>query len=287
MTIFVNTLGGKPASIRCTSSDTLASIKTRIEDSEGIPCKDHRLMYAGKQLQDDRTMAFYNIWNEATLHLTSRVLGGLSGGLTRAFADVTDSSISILREFSADVPEWNVVSKGLNIAGRCTNQACRAFQRTVIDPKRFEPFNVILDGNVACPVCRCQVKPVLCGFYDCSWRYEGVKKDCAPVSSPWMDASGRTYHQFKADEKKGSVKWSSLVLVVKPRSKPVAASPALIEPIQANKDNVCSVCYSPLGFPVKAGTATCRYHKFHRVCSKMWAKVRKTRPSCTMCRRST
>jgi len=258
MTIFVNTLGGKPASIRCTSSDTLASIKTRIEDSEGIPCKDHRLMYAGKQLQDDRTMAFYNIWNEATLHLTSRVLGGLSGGLTRAFADVTDSSISILREFSADVPEWNVVSKGLNIAGRCTNQACRAFQRTVIDPKRFEPFNVILDGNVACPVCRCQVKPVLCG-----------------------------YHQFKADEKKGSVKWSSLVLVVKPRSKPVAASPALIEPIQANKDNVCSVCYSPLGFPVKAGTATCRYHKFHRVCSKMWAKVRKTRPSCTMCRRST
>jgi large subunit ribosomal protein L40e len=105
--IFVKTLPGKPVSVCCTSMDTVAYVKSRIEDREGIPCKDQLLMFAGKQLRDDETLSFYDIKNNATFHLSLRLIGGYSGGPgpSLTFADVSDGSIITAREFSPTAPK--------------------------------------------------------------------------------------------------------------------------------------------------------------------------------------
>mmetsp|Transcript_73415 Transcript_73415/g.147841 ORF Transcript_73415/g.147841 Transcript_73415/m.147841 type:complete len:96 (+) Transcript_73415:253-540(+) len=76
MQLMVKTLDGKTVTVEAEEEDTIEDIKNKIMEKEGVPVDQQRLIFGGKQLDSDKTLADYDVQEDSTFHMVLRLRGG-------------------------------------------------------------------------------------------------------------------------------------------------------------------------------------------------------------------
>ena len=253
------------------NGSTIEQIKDKIELLCAWPASNYRLVWAGKQLEDGRTMTDYNMEGQQlhTLHMLPRLYGGGGGG---GFA-FNSMRVTERHAWSDKAPEWRVAQHGLSLEGRCTNVKCKAHGEMVLcnmgdqcavdlqhDTERF-----------TCPCCHERIQPTTCGFNNCAWWWIGEKVDGKGevLRCDYPNTADDAYTRFS--ESGGVVPWRRLKLFASPSSSGFFVR----DTIQGD----CPICLEALMDKQKLTRLAC-YHLYHESCLAAWTSEHKTCPYC-------
>ena len=281
LTIFVKDLCAVTRFLDLINSDTVETMKLKHQKKCKVSPDQQRLIFAGKQLDDGRTVQSYGIRDDAILHMVLRLRGG-GGGPPTLFADVSNTNAVITRPWSESAPNWRVVKDGrMSLEGICENESCRAHGHMVIHNEINSEFDLILDaGLVCCPICHKKVIPKKPGFNNCFYRIEGIKAeeelDGEIFIKDWKRV-GNNYETYNEGEA-GEAKWKRLQFFIRPLTCVGHSITKL--PVPSH----CAICFDKMEHPIS--TLTCGHH-FHEDCIEGWDATCITdhkKTTCPLCR---
>lgn len=269
--VYVKTLTGKVISIDVDSGTYIEEAKMLIENIEGVPLDQQRLIFAGRQLEEGRTFGDYNICGGSTLHLVLRLRGG------------GDSFVQINQNFKSIAPsdkgpDYRTYSSGINFIGKCENPSCKAHGKEVIIMRHFINFDLKYDKKDPenkCPSCdkfvdiysfgvsRCKLKIV--AKYASGKKYTMEDEYDGNFHTPEIGSNQADYERLTLYVESLGEKWSK-------------DFENLSVPIDISKAT-CAICLNNVSCwdPI---ITSCK-HLFCGSCVKPWVNEKH---SCPMCR---
>ena len=213
--IFIKGLSGRIFTILVPLSASILDVKILIQDIDGTPLDEQRLIFSGMQLENGHSLSDYKVKLESTLHLVLCLRGGASVPGVR-FTDVTDGKGPEEMQWSDEAPDWRIAYPGLCIEGECANRTCEAYGHMVIMNKGWTEFDLINDSHLCkCPICKERVVPITCGFNNCKWKIIARKVELGKppqmFKTDWKSVGD--LYEYYSPEKSGEANFVALKII--------------------------------------------------------------------------
>ena len=184
--------------VKISGKEKIKDLKIKVSND----CEDFDLYFNGKLLNSEKLITDYEINSHSTIEAKNNLKGGLK---TVKFADISKEVQTKKLECynKKNKCPWRIVRLGLNLEGKCFNEKCVAYKKTVIINKEFGRFDLIKQENeILCPMCNEIIEAQTCGFSGCSYCWSGKKFDKngkvenVGEFGNWVEVKKKIYERF-------------------------------------------------------------------------------------------
>ena len=209
--IRIITQKGEEILITVRLDETISSAKEKFYNKVGSGEKD-QWKWDGTVLKDNDIFSDIGIEDKDIIFANPSSRGG---GVN--MADISNKRGLVEGNFSKNAPEWNIITKGLNVTGICKNDQCRACNNKVDCRIGLGTFDLVRDADrIKCPICKEEMEPLTCCFSKCQYKFEGKKKSNRKteyVKSEWKRVEKD--YEYYDPIKSGTVNWLMLIIETK------------------------------------------------------------------------